>query len=55
MGYDVRRAGGSWKTTLVGGEGFVVRISGPGRFYFQTRSPGGFVDWLVPRIPQRSS
>lgn len=55
MGYDVRRAGSSWKTTLVGGEGFVVRISGPGRFYFQTRSPGGFVDWLVPRIPQRSN
>jgi uncharacterized protein (TIGR00266 family) len=55
MGYEVRRAGGSWKTTLVGGEGLVVRVSGPGRFYFQTRSPGGLVDWLIPRLPQRSN
>jgi uncharacterized protein (TIGR00266 family) len=29
LGYDVRRAGGSWKTTLLGGEGLVVRGSGP--------------------------
>ena len=55
MGYEVRKAGGSWKTTLVGGEGLVVRVSGPGRFYFQTRSPGGLVDWLIPRLPQRSN
>jgi uncharacterized protein (TIGR00266 family) len=55
MGYEVKKAGNSWKTTLVGGEGLVVRISGPGRFYFQTRSPGGFLDWLIPRIPQRSN
>ena len=55
MGYEVRRAGGSWKTTLVGGEGLVVRVSGPGRFYFQTRSPGGLLDWLIPRLPQRSN
>jgi uncharacterized protein (TIGR00266 family) len=55
MGYDVRRAGGSWKTTLLGGEGLVVRVSGPGRFYFQTRSPGGLVDWLVPKLPKQRS
>jgi len=55
MGYEVRKAGGSWKTTLVGGEGLVVRVSGPGRFYFQTRSPGGLLDWLIPRLPQRSN
>ena len=55
MGYEIRRAGNSWKTTLVGGEGLVVRISGPGRFLFQTRSPGGFLSWLIPQIPQRSN
>jgi uncharacterized protein (TIGR00266 family) len=55
MGYEVKKAGNSWKTTLLGGEGLVVRISGPGRFYFQTRSPGGLLDWLIPRIPQRSN
>lgn len=51
LGYEVRRAGGSWKTTLLGGEGLVVRLTGPGRLYFQTRSPGAFLDWLLPRIP----
>ncbi len=43
MGYEVRKAGNSWKTTMLGGEGLVCRITGPGRFYFQTRSPGGLI------------
>ena len=54
IGYEVRKAGDSWKTTMLGGEGLVARVTGPGRFYFQTRSPGGFVDWLVPRLPSRT-
>ncbi len=55
MGYEVRKAGNSWKTTLLGGEGLVCRITGPGRFYFQTRSPGGLLDWLIPRLPRQGS
>ena len=55
MSYDVRKAGNSWKTTLVGGEGLVCRITRPGRFYFQTRSPGGLLDWLIPRLPRQGS
>jgi uncharacterized protein (TIGR00266 family) len=55
MGYEIRRAGNSWKTTLLGGEGLVCRITGPGRFFFQTRSPGGLVDWLAPRMPSQRS
>jgi uncharacterized protein (TIGR00266 family) len=55
MGYEVKKAGDSWKTTLLGGEGLVCRISGPGRMWFQTRSPGGFIDWLLPRIPKQPS
>lgn len=55
MGYDIRKAGNSWKTTLVGGEGLVCKLTGPGRFYFQTRSPGGFLDWLIPRLPRQGS
>jgi uncharacterized protein (TIGR00266 family) len=55
MGYEVKKAGNSWKTTLLGGEGLVVRVTGPGRFYFQTRSPGGLLDWLIPRLPRQSS
>jgi uncharacterized protein (AIM24 family) len=55
MGYEIRKARNSWKTTLLGGEGLVCRISGPGRFYFQTRRPGGLVDRLIPRLPKQRS
>ena len=48
--YDVGRAG-SWKSTLLGGEGLVVKLTGPGRFYLQTRNPESFVQWLAPKLP----
>jgi uncharacterized protein (TIGR00266 family) len=48
--YEVGRAG-SWKSTLLGGEGLVCNLTGPGRFYLQTRSPDSFIQWLVPQLP----
>lgn len=48
--YEVGRAGG-WKSTLLGGEGLVCKLTGPGRFYLQTRSPASFLSWLVPKLP----
>ncbi len=48
--YDVGRAG-SWKSTLLGGEGLVCKLTGPGRFYLQTRNPESFLQWLVPKLP----
>ena len=48
--YEVGRAG-SWKSTLLGGEGLVCKLTGPGRFYLQTRNPESFVAWLVPKLP----
>jgi len=48
--YEVGRAGG-WKTTLVGGEGLVCKLTGPGRFYLQTRNPDSFISWLAPKLP----
>jgi uncharacterized protein (TIGR00266 family) len=48
--YDVGKVG-SWKSTLLSGEGLVVKLTGPGRFYMQTRSPDSFVDWLAPKLP----
>ena len=50
--YKVRRIGG-WKTTLLGGEGLVVELTGPGRAYMQTRSPENFLAWLGPRLHGR--
>lgn len=48
--YQVRKVG-SWKSTLMGGEGLVVDVTGPGRCYVQSRSPQNFIDWLVPKLP----
>ena len=46
--YEVGRSGG-WKTTLLGGEGLVCKLEGPGRFFMQTRSQDAFIDWLTPK------
>lgn len=50
--YDVGRSGG-WKTTLLGGEGLVCKLEGPGRFYMQTRSEDAFLSWLGPKVNNR--
>ena len=50
--YEVTKAAG-WKSTLSGGEGLVVRLTGPGRFYVQTRAPSSFLSWLIPKLPGR--
>ena len=52
--YEVKKIGG-WKSTLLSGEGLVVRLTGPGRIYLQTRSPESFLAWLVPKLPTKSS
>jgi uncharacterized protein (TIGR00266 family) len=54
VGYEVHKAG-NWKSTVLGGEGLVVRLTGPGRVYIQTRSPDSFIDWLVPKLPSQRS
>jgi uncharacterized protein (TIGR00266 family) len=52
--YEVHKAG-SWKSSVLGGEGLVVRLTGPGRVYIQTRSPDSFLDWLIPKLPAQRS
>jgi uncharacterized protein (TIGR00266 family) len=54
VGYEVRKVGG-WKSTLLSGEGLVVDLTGPGKVYMQTRSPQGFLAWLIPQLPKTSS
>jgi uncharacterized protein (TIGR00266 family) len=45
------RAVGGLKSTLLGGEGLVVDLTGPGRLLMQTRSPHAFISWLIPNLP----
>lgn len=53
-GYEVKKVAG-WKSTLLSGEGLVVRLTGPGRVWMQTRSPEGFLAWLIPQLPSQRS
>ncbi len=54
MGFKVRTVGGM-KSTILGGEGLVVDLTGPGRVLMQTRSEGAFLNWLIPKLPKQSN
>lgn len=43
--YTVTKFGGL-KSTILGGEGLVVRVRGPGDVYIQTKNPAEFAEWL---------
>lgn len=49
MPYQPRKAG-NWKSTILGGEGFVVEFHGPGQVHLQTRSQQSLLSWLAPRL-----
>jgi uncharacterized protein (TIGR00266 family) len=49
--YQVRKAG-SWKSTLLGGEGLVTDFTGPGRVWLQTRSSQDLIQWLTSKLPK---
>jgi uncharacterized protein (TIGR00266 family) len=55
--YDVRKFGGL-KSTILGGEGLVTEVRGPGDVYIQTKNLREFVEWLWtllgPRVKSRA-
>jgi uncharacterized protein (TIGR00266 family) len=55
--YKVRKFGGL-KSTILGGEGLVTEIRGPGDVYIQTKNLREFVEWLwtllEPRVQSRA-
>jgi uncharacterized protein (TIGR00266 family) len=55
--YKVTKFGGL-KETMLGGEGLVTNITGPGDVYIQTKNLGEFVEWLwtllEPRVKSRA-
>ena len=52
--YKVRKAG-SWKSTILGGEGLVTDFTGPGRLWLQTRSSSDLVSWIQSKLPPSRS
>ena len=55
--YRVKKFGGL-KSTLLGGEGLVTEITGPGDIYIQTKNLREFVEWLwtlmAPKVRSRA-
>ncbi|MDH5451184.1 MAG: TIGR00266 family protein [Candidatus Bathyarchaeota archaeon] len=55
--YNVKKFGGL-KSTLLGGEGLVTEIQGPGDVYIQTKNLREFVEWLwtllEPKVRSRA-
>ncbi len=54
MSFNVQKAG-NWTSTILGGEGLVVNLTGPGTVLLQTRSEDSFLQWLLPKIPRDNS
>jgi uncharacterized protein (TIGR00266 family) len=54
MSFQVNKVG-SWKSTLLGGEGLVCELTGPGRVLIQTRSEEALVNWIIPKLPTKSN
>lgn len=51
VSYTMGRGGKSWMSAVLGGEGFVAQLHGPGRIWIQTRTPQGFHSWLRALSP----
>lgn len=54
MGYQVRKFG-NWKSTILGGEGLVVELTGPGSVWIQTRSVAELARFIIPFLPSPQS
>jgi uncharacterized protein (AIM24 family) len=50
--YDVKKFGGL-KSTILGGEGLVTEVYGPGEVWIQTKNLREFTDWLWELMHQR--
>jgi uncharacterized protein (TIGR00266 family) len=50
LNYEIQKTG-SWKSTLLSGEGFTMKFNGKGKLWIQTRVPRGFINWLIGLLP----
>ena len=51
--FSVTKAGKSWLSSMLGGEGLVCRFEGKGRVWCQSHNPSGFGQALSPTLKQR--
>jgi uncharacterized protein (TIGR00266 family) len=50
--YSLRKAG-SWKSSLLGGEGLVIEFKGKGKVWAQTRNMSALISWITPMFHGR--
>lgn len=55
LDYSIDRAGGSWMQSMLGGEGFVMRLRGRGRVLVQSHDSGRFGALLGSLLPPREA
>jgi uncharacterized protein (TIGR00266 family) len=55
LNFTVTKAGGSWISAILGGEGLVCRFTGRGTVWCQSHNPTGFGRTLGPQLRPRSS
>lgn len=53
LNFKITKAGGSWMTALLGGEGLVCRFSGKGTVWCQSHNARGFGEALGPDLKPR--
>jgi uncharacterized protein (TIGR00266 family) len=51
--FNITKAGGSWMTAILGGEGLVCRFSGKGTVWCQSHNPSAFGQALGPKLRAR--
>jgi len=52
--FNIKKVGGL-KSTLFSGEGLVAEFNGTGTLWIQTRNQSSFLEWIISRIPSKSS
>ena len=55
LNFNVQKAGSSWMSAILGGEGLVCRFEGKGIVYCQSHNPSGFGYALGPSLKPRQS
>lgn len=53
LGFTLSKAGKSWMSSILGGEGLVCRFKGRGRLWCQSHNPNGFGKILGPQLRPR--
>jgi uncharacterized protein (TIGR00266 family) len=52
--YEITKAGTSWTSAFLSGEGLVMRFTGRGKLLIQSHNPNEFGRAIGPQLPQRS-